>query len=77
MWNIKLYCNVNLFDRQEALEAAISEKDAHLALLEVSGIRTEKQAIDVEQLKKDKKRLMERLKREVNTVNTSIYHLYA
>lgn len=47
------------------MEAAISEKDAHLALLEMSGIRTERQASDVDKLKKDKKRLMERLKREV------------
>lgn len=51
--------------RQEALEAAISEKDAHLALLEMSGIRNERQATEVELLRKDKKRLMERLKREV------------
>lgn len=51
--------------RQEALEAAISEKDAHLALLEVSGIKTARQAEEVEQLKVDRRRLMEKLKEEV------------
>lgn len=56
--------------RQEALEAAISEKDAHLALLEMSGIRTERQACEVDQLRKDKRRLMERLRREVNTMRS-------
>lgn len=53
------------FNRQEALEAAISEKDAHLALLEVSGLRTARQASEAEQLRADRARLMERLKQEV------------
>lgn len=48
--------------KQEALEATISEKDAHLALLEVSGLRTAKQADEAERLKADRSRLMERLK---------------
>jgi hypothetical protein len=52
--------------RQEALEAAISEKDAHLALLEVSGIRTARQAEEADQLHADRRRLMEKLKEEVN-----------
>lgn len=51
--------------RQEALEAAISEKDAHLALLEVSGLRTARQAEEAEQLRADRTRLTERLKLEV------------
>uniref|UniRef100_A0A1B6DN61 Uncharacterized protein n=2 Tax=Clastoptera arizonana TaxID=38151 RepID=A0A1B6DN61_9HEMI len=50
--------------KQEALEAAISEKDAHLALLEVSGLRTIHHAKEAESLKADRKRLMERLKQE-------------
>lgn len=52
--------------RQEALEAAISEKDAHLALLEVSGLRTARQAQEADQLRADRTRLMERLKLEVS-----------
>jgi hypothetical protein len=52
--------------RQEALEAAISEKDAHLALLEVSGIRTAWQAEQADQLRADRRRLMEKLKEEVS-----------
>lgn len=51
-----------LSSRQEALEAAVSEKDAHLALLEVSGIRTAKQAAEADKLRADRRRLMERLK---------------
>uniref|UniRef100_A0A1B6IZM7 ELKS/RAB6-interacting/CAST family member 1 n=1 Tax=Homalodisca liturata TaxID=320908 RepID=A0A1B6IZM7_9HEMI len=50
--------------KQEALEAAISEKDAHLALLEVSGLRTARHAEEAEQLRADRKRLMDRLKLE-------------
>lgn len=56
--------------RQEALEAAISEKDAHLALLEVSGLRTARQADEAEQLRADRTRLTERLKLEVYTSDT-------
>lgn len=55
-----------IFIRQEALEAAISEKDAHLALLEVSGLRTARHADEAESLRADRKRLMERLKQEVS-----------
>lgn len=50
--------------KQEALEAAISEKDAHLALLEVAGIRNARQAEEAEILKSDRDRLMARLKEE-------------
>lgn len=57
--------NVLIF-RREALEAAISEKDAHLGLLEVSGIRTARQSEEFERLRSDRKRLMERLKEEVS-----------
>lgn len=54
--------------RREALEAAISEKDAHLALLEMTGIRNARQAEEVDRLKMDKRRLVERLKQEVNYI---------
>lgn len=47
------------------MEAAISEKDAHLALLEISGIRNTRQADEMERLKVDRRRLVERLQREV------------
>lgn len=36
-----------------------------MALLEMSGIRNERQATEVDQLNKDKKRLTDRLKKEV------------
>lgn len=54
------------FCRREALESAISEKDAHLALLEISGIRNARQAEEVERLQMDKRRLVEKLKEEVS-----------
>jgi len=54
-----------LFDmKQEALEAAISERDSQLALLEVSGIKTAKTAEHADRLKADKKRLMELMKEQ-------------
>lgn len=53
--------------RQEALESAISEKDAHLALLEVSGLRTAKQAEEADKLRADRRRLMDRLKQVVSS----------
>jgi len=55
--------------RQEALESAISEKDAHLALLEFNDVRryTVKQADMIDQLKADKARLIKRLHEETET----------
>lgn len=47
------------------MEAAISEKDSHLAILEMTGIRNARQAEEVDNLKLDKKRLVEMLKKEV------------
>lgn len=49
------------------MESAISEKDAHLALIEMSGIRSARQAEEAERLRMDKKRLVDRLKQEVYT----------
>ncbi|KRT81944.1 hypothetical protein AMK59_5579, partial [Oryctes borbonicus] len=57
--------------KREALEAAISEKDAHLALLEMTGIRNARQADEVDRLKMDKRRLVERLKQE-NELSVSL-----
>lgn len=54
-----------LFDmKQEALEAAISERDAQLALLEVTGIKTARIAQQVDDLKADRKRLMQLMKHQ-------------
>lgn len=47
------------------MEAAISEKDSHLALLEMTGIRNARQAEEADNLRLDKKRLVEMLKKEV------------
>jgi len=54
-----------LFDmKQEALEAAISERDAQLALLEVTGIKTARIAQQADDLKADRKRLMQLMKHQ-------------
>ncbi|XP_076763023.1 uncharacterized protein LOC143430566, partial [Xylocopa sonorina] len=50
--------------KREALKAAVSEKDAHLALLELSGIKTVAQSEQADQLKADRKRLLDKLKKE-------------
>ncbi|KAK8407056.1 hypothetical protein O3P69_001991 [Scylla paramamosain] len=53
-----------LFDmKHEALTAALSEKDAHLALLEVGGVRSSRAAQEVESLKKEKSKLVDAVKR--------------
>lgn len=63
--------------RQEALESAISEKDAHLALLEFNGIRryTANQTDVIDQLKVDRARLIKRLHEEVSLdiKNNNVY----
>ncbi|KAH0554253.1 hypothetical protein KQX54_008804 [Cotesia glomerata] len=50
--------------RCESLKAALSEKDAHLALLELSAAKTVTQFDQMELLKADKARLLEELKKE-------------
>lgn len=52
--------------RQEALESAISEKDAHLALLEFNGMLSAKQTNVIDRLKADRARLIKRLHEEVS-----------
>ena len=54
-----------LSNRQEALEAAISERDAQLGLLEVSGIKTARAAERADELRADRKRLMQMMKQQV------------
>jgi hypothetical protein len=51
----------NLF-RQEAILAAISEKDANIGLLEMCGQKTAKTEADVERLNKEKDKLQAQLK---------------
>lgn len=50
--------------KREALKLALSEKDAYLALLEHSGIKTPSQVDQAEKLKADKKILLDRLREE-------------
>lgn len=52
-------------DRQEALLAAISEKDANIALLELSSSKKKKTQDEVAQLKREKDRLVQQLKQQV------------
>ena len=54
------YIERNFFCRQEAILAAISEKDSHIALLEAA--KTKKARDDIERLNNDKQRLNLRLK---------------
>ncbi|XP_055697702.1 uncharacterized protein LOC129798525 [Phlebotomus papatasi] len=50
--------------RQEAIELAISEKDAKIAQLEVSGAKTQEQIESLDQLRSDRNKLNNRLKVE-------------
>lgn len=52
--------------RQQALLAAISEKDANIALLELSSSKRKKAQEEVMALKREKDRLMHQLKQQVN-----------
>lgn len=54
----------SLFCRQEALLAAISEKDANIALLELSSSKKKTQE-EVAALKREKDRLVQQLKQQV------------
>uniref|UniRef100_A0ACB8EHQ6 Uncharacterized protein n=1 Tax=Sphaerodactylus townsendi TaxID=933632 RepID=A0ACB8EHQ6_9SAUR len=51
--------------RQEALLAAISEKDANIALLELSASKKKKTQEEVMALKREKDRLVHQLKQQV------------
>lgn len=52
-------------NRQEALLAAISEKDANIALLELSSSKKKKTQDEVAMLKREKDRLVQQLKQQV------------
>lgn len=54
-----------VFFRQEALLAAISEKDANIALLELSSSKKKTQD-EVAALKREKDRLVQQLKQQVS-----------
>ena len=54
--------------RQEAILAAISEKDAHIALLEISASKKVENAEDVRRLSKEKLRLQQVLRELVRTL---------
>lgn len=56
--------HVSVFFRQEALLAAISEKDANIALLELSSSKKKTQD-EVAALKREKDRLVQQLKQQV------------
>lgn len=55
------------FGRQEAILAAISEKDAHIAVLETSGANTHK-STEVKRLNKEKEKLQAQLKDLVSVI---------
>lgn len=56
--------------RQEALLAAISEKDANIALLELSSSKKKKTQDEVAALKREKDSLVHQLKQQVGSLPT-------
>ena len=54
-------------NRQEAISAAISEKDAHIALLELASNKRTENISEVEKLTRDKRALQKQLKELVST----------
>lgn len=58
--------------RQQALLAAISEKDANIALLELSSSKRKKAQEEVMALKREKDRLMHQLKQQVHSPHKAI-----
>lgn len=56
--------------RQEALLAAISEKDANIALLELSSSKKKKTQEEVAALKREKDSLVHQLKQQVGSLCT-------
>lgn len=59
--------------RQEALLAAISEKDANIALLELSSSKKKKTQDEVALLKREKDRLVQQLKQQVGEGASGIH----
>lgn len=62
--------------RQEALLAAISEKDANIALLELSSSKKKKTQEEVAALKREKDGLVHQLKQQVGLLHTH-QHTYS
>uniref|UniRef100_A0A672S607 ELKS/Rab6-interacting/CAST family member 1-like n=1 Tax=Sinocyclocheilus grahami TaxID=75366 RepID=A0A672S607_SINGR len=62
--------------KQEALLAAISEKDANIALLELSASKKKKTQEEVAQLRREKDRLVQQLKQQVRTVSQDFDRAY-
>uniref|UniRef100_A0A8C3L4A2 ELKS/RAB6-interacting/CAST family member 2 n=1 Tax=Chrysolophus pictus TaxID=9089 RepID=A0A8C3L4A2_CHRPC len=60
--------------KQEALLAAISEKDANIALLELSASKKKKTQEEVMALKREKDRLVHQLKQQVGRNSFSYFH---
>ncbi|MEQ2188390.1 ERC protein 2 [Goodea atripinnis] len=58
--------------RQEALLAAISEKDANIALLELSSSKKKKTQEEVAALKREKDSLVQQLKQQVKEKTQSL-----
>lgn len=56
-----------VISRQQALLAAISEKDANIALLELSASNKKKTQEEVMGLKRDRDKLMHQLKQHVSS----------
>ena len=50
----------------------MSEKDAHLALLEVSGIRDARTAEQADSLASEKQKLVERMRKEVSNLSREL-----
>lgn len=58
--------------RQQALLAAISEKDANIALLELSASNKKKTQEEVMALKRDRDKLMHQLKQHVSSCSAKL-----
>lgn len=66
LWHLSLHIFHSCPLRQQALLAAISEKDANIALLELSSSHRKKAQEEVMALKREKDRLMHQLKQQVH-----------
>ena len=68
------FCGCSLHDRQEAILAAISEKDAHIAVLEMAPNKKTENIEEVEKLTREKLRLQQVLKDLVRQHPVYIVH---
>ena len=63
--HIELKNNICPLPRQEALSSAVSEKDAHLSWLEVTGEGNVHTKGTIERLRRERRELLQRMKEEV------------